>query len=267
MTRKPIFIGGMLKSGTSLLRDILARHSTIAWGLETRWFDWDWKRRLQPEMQQTFASLARSFDNVVDDTRVLARYLGAPEVFLMIVMEELALREGKSRWVEITPGNVAHIDRIWRAFPEAQIVHVIRDPRDVFASMVKAKTSDSADEFADRWVATVGESERLLRALNPLPRNYLTIRYEHLVGAPEATMRRVLDFLGEPWEELAGEVHVKGRRANGKASATVNRLLTPITSERVGIWQKVLTERQVAAIKQSVSARGYGDLYERVLAA
>ena len=45
MLRAPIFIGGMFKSGTSLLRAMLGQHSAIASGLETYWFDWDWAAR------------------------------------------------------------------------------------------------------------------------------------------------------------------------------------------------------------------------------
>src|SRR5687768_853272 len=199
---RPIFIGGMVRSGATLLRNILAQHRTIALGQDTNWFEWDWKHRLLPDMQRTVASLARYFDVNADDTRVLAQYLGAPEVFLTILMEELARRQGKERWVERTAGNVAHMDRIWRAFPGAQIIQITRDPRDIFASLVESQKCQSISEFADTWTATIGASDILMRSLKPAPQSYMVVRYEDLVGATEPTIRRVVDFLGEPWDNV-----------------------------------------------------------------
>ena len=40
----PIFIGGLFKSGTTLLRAMLGQHSAIASGLETQWFKMDWEK-------------------------------------------------------------------------------------------------------------------------------------------------------------------------------------------------------------------------------
>lgn len=270
MSRAPIFIGGMFKSGTTLLRAMLGQHSAIASGLETYWFDWDWSGRDGARLRQTLARLADYFDMSADAVLTLAKSEDTPEAFLDALMTELASRQGKQRWAEKTPGNIAHIDRIWKAWPDAQVVHIIRDPRDIFASLVEAKKWDTAPEFADRWAATIGRGERLLAALRPGAQSYLAIRYEDLIGAPDATMRRVTDFLREPWEPQVAsfsgrqEDFDKVLEATGKASTTLERLKEPLTGERVGIWPQVLSQAQLAAIQQAVAARGFGDLYERV---
>lgn len=270
MNRRPIFIGGMMRSGTTLMRNMLGQHSTIAWGRDTNWFDWDWPGRLRPDMQQTLASLARYFAINEDDVRVLAQYLGSPEVFLTILMEELAQREGKERWVERATGNVVHMDRIWRAFPEAQIIQVTRDPRDIFASLLEAKKCDSIQAFVDRWAATICVSEDLLTTLKPTPQNYMVVRYENLVGATESTMRRVFDFLGESWEQVTGDTRQSARRPlNARCQATTKLAVqkVPITSERVGIWRRILSDKDVLAMQQAMADRGYGELYQRAVAA
>jgi hypothetical protein len=270
VSRAPIFIGGMFKSGTTLLRAMLGQHSAIASGLETYWFDWNWAQRDSTEMRRTLERLAGYFDMSADAVTALASSAPSPEAFLSTLMDELARKGGKPRWAEKTPGNIAHIDRIWKGWPDAQVVHIIRDPRDIFASLVEAKKWDSVAEFAERWTATIGRCERLLAELRPGAQSYLAIRYEDLIGAPESTMRRVVDFLRERWEPQVGsfsgrqEDFDKVLQATGKASTTLERLKEPLTGERVGIWPQVLSPAQLAAIQQAVAARGFADLYDRL---
>jgi hypothetical protein len=272
MSRAPIFIGGMFKSGTSLLRAMLGQHSAIASGLETYWFDWDWSARESDGMKVMYGRLALFFDMSVAEVTGMAMDSATAEKFLATLMAEVARRQGKPRWAEKTPGNIAHADRIWTAWPDAKIVHIIRDPRDVFASLVEAKKWDSPEEFADRWVSTIGRGLRLNGEINPSAKSYLAIRYEDLIAAPEQTMRRVIEFIGEPWE--AAVAQFSGRQedfdkvleATGKASTTLERLKEPLSGERVGIWPQVLTQKHLTEIKRAINARGYGDIYERVTA-
>jgi len=272
VSRAPIFVGGMFKSGTSLLRAMLGQHSAIASGLETYWFDWDWSARESASMKVMYGRLAHFFDMSVAEVTGMAMGSETAEDFLETLMAEVARRQGKPRWAEKTPGNIAHADRIWAAWPDAKIVHIIRDPRDVFASLVEAKKWDSPEEFADRWVSTIGRGLRLNGEINPSDKSYLAIRYEDLIGASEQTMRRVIDFIEEPWEAVVAqftgrpEDFDKVLEATGKASTTLERLKEPLSGERVGIWPQVLTQNQLMEIKRAVNARGYGDIYERVTA-
>lgn len=272
MACAPIFVGGMFKSGTSLLRAMLGQHSAIASGLETYWFDWNWSARESEAMTVMYGRLAHFFDMAAADVTAMAMKSHSAEKFLTTLMAEVARRQGKPRWAEKTPGNIAHADRIWKAWPDAQIVHIIRDPRDVFASLVEAKKWDSPDEFAERWISTIGRGLRLNAELNPSPKAYRAIRYEDLTAAPEKVMRGVIAFLGEPWEAAAGrfsgreEDFTKVLEATGKASTTLERLKAPISGERVGIWSQVLSEKQLADIRGAIGKRGYGDIYERVTA-
>ena len=270
MSRAPVFIGGMFKSGTTLLRAMLGQHSAIASGLETYWFDWDWSQRAGAAMRHTLARLADYFDMRADEVFALAESAATAEDFLSALMDELARKQGKRRWAEKTPGNIAHIDRIWKAWPDAQVVHILRDPRDIFASLVEAKKWDSAAEFADRWVATVGRNERLLAELRPGAQSYLAIHYENLIATPEPVMRRVIAFLDEKWEPQVAsfqgrqEDFDKVLQATGKASTTLERLKEPLTGERVGIWPQILSAAQLDAIEQAVAARGFAELYRRL---
>ena len=224
MSRAPIFIGGMFKSGTTLLRAMLGHHSAIASGLETYWFDWDWAEWKSGAMGETFDRLAGYFDLECAAVIQLAAEAESAEAFLDVLMAAVAKRAGKPRWVEKTPGNIAHVDRIWATWPGAQVIQIVRDPRDVFASLVEARKWDTPEAFAVRWCATVGTGEALVAQFRPDADRYYVLRYEDLISDPEAAMRGVLGFLGEPWEEAVASFEGKKRdfdqvlAATGKAS-------------------------------------------------
>ena len=122
----PVFIGGLFKSGTSLLRTMLAQHSDISSGLETFWFDIDWAyeqgrdettltkkdrleaRRTQP-LHDRLSALCAYFD--IDENTFLPPIFDekpAGEEILSRLMETVCTREKTSRWLEKTPGNLLH---------------------------------------------------------------------------------------------------------------------------------------------------------------
>jgi hypothetical protein len=272
MTSAPIFIGGMFKSGTTLLRAMLGEHSAIASGLETYWFNWNWTERDSAKMQGKIAQLAGFYDLPSDEVVALAQSAPSTEAFLDALMNELASKLGKRRWAEKTPGNIAHVDRIWSFWPNAQVIHITRDPRDVFASLREARKWDSVEEFAERWCNTIGAGTELINRINPDETAYLVIRYEDLIDAPEATMRRVVSFLNEDWEPQVGTFSgrdgdfEKVRDATGKASTTLERLKEPLTNQRVGIWRNILADKDIADIKDAIASRGFGEVYGRAVA-
>lgn len=272
MTEPPIFVGGMYKSGTSLLRAMLGQHSRIFAGLETFWFDLGRGSDSPATLLAACNRLAHYFGLPAADVCAFHQEAVSPERFLDRLMRAVVTREGKPRWLEKTPGNIAHVDRIWAAWPNAQVLHIIRDPRDIFASLVEAKKWSGVDEFAERWCSTIGEGERLIAAIGPDQKLYLTLRYEDLICGPEVTMRKVLDYLGEPWESQVAafegieEDFQKVLEATGKESTTLKRLKEPLTAQRVGIWKQVLSKRQVDDIRGAIIRRGFLDVYERVTA-
>jgi hypothetical protein len=262
----------MFKSGTTLLRAMLGEHSAIASGLETYWFNWNWAERDSAKMQGKIVQLAGFYDLPSDEVVALAQSAPSTEAFLDALMNELASKLGKRRWAEKTPGNIAHVDRIWSFWPNAQVIHITRDPRDVFASLREARKWDSVEEFAERWCNTIGAGTELINKINPDDTAYLVIRYEDLIDAPEATMRRVVSFLNEDWEPQVGTFSgrdgdfEKVRDATGKASTTLERLKEPLTNQRVGIWRNILADKDIADIKDAIASRGFGEVYGRAVA-
>jgi len=120
--------------------------------------------------------------------------------FLAMVMNEVARTQGVDRWVDSTPTNIPHMLRIASDFPDAQFVHIIRDPRDVALSLEKRKWSRPLPWDKDRGLVAAGLYwEWIVRQGREygsrLPSRYLEVRYEELVESPRETLPRIGEFL------------------------------------------------------------------------
>jgi hypothetical protein len=184
-------------------------------------------------------------------------------------MKFLTARAGKTRWIEKTPENAGAIQRILGYWPQARIVHIVRDPRDVFASILETR-SWTVQEFAARWKGTVVAARSWLADQGGASPIYYELRYEHLVHSPVTEMSKLLTFLGEPFEaevaSFAGEPRDfdRVRNATGKESPTLKRLAEPLTTARIGVWRKVVTPAQWAAARAELREVG-GELVEQLI--
>src|SRR6476469_1058072 len=179
--RAPVFIGGMFKSGTSLLRAMLGLHSQIFAGLETQWLteearigDTIQRREWLERLSIFFDVPCSSLEEVLGDELQI-------EACLDHLMDFVARREGKSRWAEKTPHNVGNIDRILSYWPDAKVLHIVRDPRDVYASLVEIGKWPEPTVFARHWCNTVGAGRDWINAAGGKHPSYHEIRYEELV--------------------------------------------------------------------------------------
>jgi hypothetical protein len=161
-----------------------------------------------------------------------------------------ALQREKQRWAEKTPKNILYIDYLLRIFPRAQFIHVIRDPRDVHASVkAKAKTTTprwsttTAEQTARSWV------RRIQAGLpwRPARERYREVRYEDLVRAPHDVMRDVLRFLGEPWDTRI--LDPDRREAQAERQPGRGNVRREVFSSSLGRWQHDLTEEEVRHIE------------------
>lgn len=275
LLKPPIFIGGMFKSGTSLLRAMLGQHSAISAGLETAWFQLDWGSGLGRGEEPLADYVSRTAGFYGEDPKVAQAMAVAspdPEAFIDQLLGAHARREGKVRWAEKTPGNVRFADRILRRWPDARLLHIIRDPRDTFASLRQIGKWDTVPDFASRWCETFGPWVASKKAGVVTDANALELRYESLVRAPTATMGMVLEFLEEPWEPATGQHQGQAQdfeqvqAATGKSSTTLARLAEPLSDSRIGIWPQTLSANDLAGAQAFADDQGLGDLYRAIIA-
>ncbi|MDJ0837213.1 MAG: sulfotransferase [Acidobacteriota bacterium] len=258
MHTTPIFIGGLMKSGTTLLRALVSNHSGIFGGLETFWFSDRFAARFHDGASETIHRLFGFFDVPVSEHAALYRQGDDAPAFFNRFMNHCTRRAGKRRWVEKTPDNVRHLDLIQQHWPGSRFLHVIRDPRDVYASWKRNNKYDLATFLAHVAAVEEAAGDRLGRSGD----TYMEVHYEDLVTRPEEIMRRVMTFLEESWEDAVA-VNRKGREEfdkvrglTGKASPTLDSLSKPIFTDSLGRWPQILSSKEIETIETQTAEYG-----------
>jgi hypothetical protein len=189
----------------------------------------------------------------LDRGRVLARLEGVEEKTYANLIDAVyaeyiaSLEATKQRWGDKNIDYVMSIPKILKLFPHAQIIHVIRDGRDVAVSY-------RAVDFGPKRVfsTAVHWRQRTLtgRASGNLAgaERYCEIRYEDLVERPEQECRRLCGFLGEAFSPQMLTFHEYNRRMGlvpKHRLAWHSRTLEPITQARVGVWKQQISQREL----------------------
>jgi len=269
----PIFIGGLMRSGTTLVRAMLAQHSAIASGLETHWFDIDWpaqQARGGEPLRDYLHRIGEFFDIGAETVDAQMAAADSAAAFLDLFMGTVTQAAGKRRWAEKTTGNIRHLDTILAHWPRAVIIHVVRDPRDIFASFRRSKKYGGITDFANLWCDYLGDVARFKDALPLDGDNYMELRYEALVRDPVGEMQAVISFLGEDWEDAVGgfegkaDEHDRVLDLTGHSSTTLEQIAHPISQNRVGLGQGGISDEEMAIARTVAAERGLGELFARI---
>lgn len=248
-----------MRSGTSLTRVLLSQHPDVFGTFETHWYT-DALRLSWHDPTSRRMELLRSLLAV--DDREYARLCDEkkrdPErEFIDIVMEYCAQRAGKHRWVEKTPGNIRFWSLIRAQWPDAYLIHVTREYKDVFASW-KTKRHESLDSFLSAARTAYDDIEHLLGG--DVGR-YLEVDYSELVVDTESTLRRILQRIAVPWDRRCAEIDLAGtnkerervRDVLGRESPTAESLTKPIFQSGIGQWKNILTAEEARTIETELS--------------
>jgi len=247
----PIFLAGASRCGKSLLRSVLAESSNIA---ATRRCDM-WPRFYRrfgdlahrPNLDRCLAAMMRRKQIAAlrtDLDAVRSAFAAGPpsyERLFALVNEQFATRGGKSRWLDQTATADAYADEILCAYPDARIVHLVRDPRDCWAALLDRSGTRrlALGRFVREWTTAASRSAR-----NEVrhPDSYLVVRYEDVVTRPAQTVREICEFVGEPFSEEMLELRASPRYARADAAAPA------ITAQYVGVHRSALGCRTRAHI-------------------
>ncbi len=225
-TGRPVFIVGMPRAGTSLTEQILARHTEVFAAGEL------------PDIGGHCARL----------TRILAPP-GFPNGFRKLTrdqlnetaqayLDRLAHLDGTTRLVtDKMPQNFLYLGLIALLFPQAHVVHCVRDPRDTCLSIYFQRFNESHDYATDlRNLGTYYRAyERLMahwKTVLDIP--IMDLHYEDMVQGQEETTRRLLDFLGLAWDPDCLDFHTAGRFV---ATASYDQIRQPIYNKSVARWR------------------------------
>jgi len=211
----PMFIVGMPRSGTKLMRALLNQHPQINLTLaESHFIPYFLKRfgnpppfrgreDLEPfvrELLKTpFFSTMRKAGYTLDEPTFLQSvdYTRWSPIFEH-VFRHFGSKGATSGtiWGDKTPGYINHVPLLKALFPEAKFLHMIRDPRDYCLS-VRKSFAKSIYRAAYRWRQGVENAHRCGARLG---QDYKEVRYELLLENPVSTMRDVASFLGVSYD-------------------------------------------------------------------
>lgn len=238
-----IFIGGCPRSGTTLLREILSRHTALGAGVESGLLVPPFNHRRVADLWGVKTSRIRRLVN--DSTSMVD--------FADTMYGDLMKQLGKRRWVEKSTTNVTVIDRLLTWFPEATFIHMIRDGRDVVCSlrhhpkeeMVRGRLrpvtrTNPIDVCAHWWLQYAARG----LAFHDHPR-VVEIRYEQLVTRPEATVRELCARIGEVYESTMLEPDAAPAEQRPPAWYTNSRNASrPICTTSIGRWTSELGQSE-----------------------
>lgn len=222
----PVYIVGMPRSGTTLVEQILASHPEVFGAGEL-----DYMRQIAYALPKQLGGEA--FPECV-------RRLAAPNA-KAITEEHLAhlsaLAPQAARITDKLPSNFARLGLIALLFPRAQLIHCMRDPLDTCLSCY-------CQEFAhgQPFASDLGHLGRYYRDYERLmahwrkvlPSPVLEVPYEALVADQEAWSRKLVDFLGLPWDERCLAFYKKERLVR---TASFWQVRQPIYATSVGRWR------------------------------
>lgn len=241
-SKKPLFIVGLPRSGTSLLEQILSGHPEIHGGGEMTFLHAELRRRMGPagygNLQNTLGTL---------DGTVLAQVAES----LLAHMDQIA--PGKSRVTDKMPSNLTVLGLMHGLFPEAKIIYCQRDPLDVcvscFTTSFKSghKFSNDLTELGEYYrisEAAMGHWETMFR-----PGSFCRVRYEDVVADLEGETRRLLAFCGLDWDEGCLDFQ---RNTRSVMTASVYQVRQPIYSSAIGRWRRY--ERHLGPLQQALAA-------------
>jgi hypothetical protein len=206
MVQNPIFIGGLAHSGKTLLRLMLLTLPHLSISRKTKMWDrfYDAFGDLsQPSrFDRCLAALLQDkqiqrFEPDADRIRHVFKQ-GAPSYARLFALfhAQYAERLGKTRWGEQLGFVERLADPIFAAFPEAKMIHMIRDPRDRDTA-VKATTQHRRGKTGWTTASWIYSAGLTWRNQQRYPNHYLVVRYESLMNSPEKTLRQICEFLGE----------------------------------------------------------------------
>lgn len=250
-TEDPIILTGAGRSGTTLMSVILNAHSDIFCGAEYT---------LLAQERLNFAHIASTFKIEESQLAELARSAVNQWQFLEMFIRRMKDQHGIQRFATKNPIDVFNLASIFAVFPNAQVVYMCRDGRDIAISM-----QENVKQIGLRYDAQYDEEGVL--AIQYCAENWRTfinayrrwendsrcilVKYEDLVSEPEVILKSLCKFLGICYQESMLDFQGIGMRGRDDVEQPhLVGLKKPLYKDKIYRWKNIWSHEQVASFEQ-----------------
>ena len=262
---RPIVVTGTSRSGKTLVRWLLSSHSRVTVSR---------RAELWPRFAGRFgdlsepANLERCLHAVLerrqvawlgpDRDRLRSEFRSGPPTYARLfglIHEQAAERNGKGRWGDQSGRFESCVGAFLNAYPDATVVHLIRDPRDRYEALLSRHAARPGDlgRTTASWLRSVATAKHVGRAH---PDSYVVVRFEDLVRDPEATARTLCAAIGEAYEP-----EMLRMDATRRFDALRTGDDCPLRTEHVGRYRDFIDPHDVAFVQsvagEQLTALGY----------
>lgn len=240
--KSPIFILGMMRSGTSLTEQILASHSKIRGAGELT------------TINDVLRTSLSGPDGVLQINNIRKRKAVELERMGLEYVEIVRKNFNSAKFItDKMPSNFLYIGLIKLILPNAKIIHCTRNPLDNCLSIFKNYFSAMDHAYAYD-LEDLGRYYTLYRDLmihwhEVLPGFIHDIQYEEMVADQETSSREILNFCGLEWEDACLNFHQTKRSVK---TASGEQVRNPIYNSSIQSWQNY--ETQLAPLIKELSA-------------
>jgi hypothetical protein len=235
----PIFIVGLPRTGSTLLERMLWGHSQVSSAGELQ------------DFAELMATAARDIvgTEVIDRERLIVtsasidfRALG--HNYLERMRRFAAARP---RVIDKMPLNYLYCGLIRRALPQARVLHMTRQPLATCYSIYKTLFNQAypfSYDVLEIGTYYIGYRRLMDHWRASVPGQILDVNYEELVLAPEATLRRTLEFCGLDWEPGCLEFE---RLMASSSTASASQVRRPLYHRSIDLWRRYATQLEPLA--------------------
>ncbi len=266
---RPLIFISAGRSGTTLLRSMLVAAGGIAIPPETQIFHtlalkysslqnlhWNDIARMvlaqfesHPHFQLWDVNLAPAYQvalNLPEKERSLARLIDI--VFTTYAAQQFP--EARA-WGDQSPIHTFYLPWVYPVFPQGRYLHLLRDGRDVIASVAERRGPEALELATLRWKTSVRRVREFQKRANP--EQVLEIRYEQLVSQPEEALRKVSAFAGIEYNPMMLEYYKLPTTIEHHYLAHHRNLGKPVFTTSIGRWKERLNKEQQAYVLSHIS--------------
>ena len=274
--KHPIFIGGPMKSGTTLMTQLLDNHPELVvipgdahYAKRFRKKRWDnvsfidhWNRvMILISGKQPYWFFGRNEEAYETFVSYQQYYLKREKNQFLSAVKSLYLLVGSPKtkhWVEKTPSNEFHYKQIKHDFPQAQFIHVLRNPLENITSLKKLKN-------LREWHSTVAYYAAMIKASyyyakknkRKNPENYFTISYEKVTTETEKSMKKLCKEIGLAYNKTLLEPTENGKKGIANSMYDKDRVQGKILDKsKSKRWKKELTTNEKRIIVSLLRREG-----------